>query len=365
MPMLWGCVMKTEWLRKTIANFDPYFVAPIAEKHVINANENYLNVLSIPAIKEEVVAALDTFQPQLYPQPMADGLREALADYIGCQPENLICGNGGDEMISYLLGTFLDPGDKILVHSPTFDMYELGAETLGASTIKVKDLPGYKRDTQGLLEAVKTYQPKVTVICNPNNPTGELLPASFIEEVLKTADNIVFVDEAYMEFAQKESVISLIDQYPNLIVLRTLSKAFGLAGMRCGYLAAQKDLIEAIAKIKAPYNLNAFTQLFAPIVVKHRKEIFQVRDAIVAEKDRLYAALQAIPGVTVYPSCTNFLLVQVKDKQEEIFEALRKKDILVKIYRNNPEIPNGFRISVTAKDVDDVLLAVFREVLGI
>lgn len=356
--------MKTEWLRKTIADFDPYFVAPIAEKHVINANENYLNVLTIPGVKEELIQALDTFRPQIYPKPMSDDIREALADYIGAKPENFIVGNGGDEMITYLLGTFLDPGDQILIHSPTFDMYELGAETLGASAIKVKDLPGYRRDQKGLLEAVRRYQPKVTVICNPNNPTGDLLPRAFIEEVLKAADNIVFVDEAYMEFAQKESVIDLIDTYPNLIVLRTLSKAFALAGMRCGYLAADEALIEAIAKIKAPYNLNAFTQLFAPIVIRHREDIFKVRDDICVERDRLYAAMKEIPGVTVYPSCTNFLLVQVDKKQEEIFEALRKKDILVKIYRNSQDIPNGFRISVTTKDVDDVLISVFRETLA-
>lgn len=356
--------MKTEWLRKTIADFDPYFVAPIAEKHVINANENYLNVLTIPGVKEELIQALDTFRPQIYPKPMSDDIREALADYIGAKPENFIVGNGGDEMITYLLGTFLDPGDQILIHSPTFDMYELGAETLGASAIKVKDLPGYRRDQKGLLEAVRRYQPKVTVICNPNNPTGDLLPRAFIEEVLKAADNIVFVDEAYMEFAQKESVIDLIDTYPNLIVLRTLSKAFALAGMRCGYLAADEALIEAIAKIKAPYNLNAFTQLFAPIVIRHREDIFKARDAICVERDRLYAAMKEIPGVTVYPSCTNFLLVQVDKKQEEIFEALRKKDILVKIYRNSQDIPNGFRISVTTKDVDDVLISVFREALA-
>ena len=356
--------MKTEWLRKTIADFDPYFVAPIAEKHVINANENYLNVLTIPGVKEELIQALDTFRPQIYPKPMSDDIRKALADYIGAKPENFIVGNGGDEMITYLLGTFLDSGDQILIHSPTFDMYELGAETLGASAIKVKDLPGYRRDQKGLLEAVRRYQPKVTVICNPNNPTGDLLPRAFIEEVLKVADNIVFVDEAYMEFAQKESVIDLIDTYPNLIVLRTLSKAFALAGMRCGYLAADEALIEAIAKIKAPYNLNAFTQLFAPIVIRHSEDIFKVRDAICVERDRLYAAMKEIPGVTVYPSCTNFLLVQVDKKQEEIFEALRRKDILVKIYRNSQDIPNGFRISVTTKDVDDVLISVFREALA-
>lgn len=356
--------MKTEWIRKTIQNFEPYFVAPIAEKNVINANENYFNVLSIPAVKQELIEALDTFKPQIYPKPMADDLRKALAEYVDLKPENIICGNGGDEMITYLLGTFLNPGDKLLVHSPTFDMYELGAETLGAQTIKVKDLAGYRRDKEGLLAAVKKYQPKITVICNPNNPTGDLLPASFIEEVLKAADNLVFVDEAYMEFAQKESVISLIRQYPNLIVLRTLSKAFGLAGMRCGYLAADQEIINAIAKIKAPYNLNAFTQLFAQIVLRHKEELFKVRDDIVEERKRLFDELVKIPGLTVYPSCTNFLLVQVESKHEEIFKALKEKDILVKIYRNSAELPNAYRISVTTKEVDDTLLEVFRKELS-
>ena len=267
-------------------------------------------------------------------------------------------------MITYLLGTFLNPGDQILVHTPTFDMYELGAETLGARAIKVRDLAGYRRDKEGILEAVKKYQPKITVICNPNNPTGDLLPVSFIEEVLKAADNLVFVDEAYMEFAQKESVLPLIKKYPNLVVLRTLSKAFGLAGMRCGYLAADKEIIDAIGKIKAPYNLNAFTQLFAPIVLKHREEILKVRDDIVKERNRLFDELVKIPGLTVYPSCTNFLLVQVESKHEEIFKALKAKDILVKIYRNSGELPNAYRITVTTRDVDDALLEVFRKELS-
>lgn len=356
--------MKTEWLRNTIKDFELYYVAPIAEKYVINANENYFNVLSIPSLKKELVEALDTFKPQIYPKPMADGLRKALAEYTGQAPENIICGNGGDEMITYLLGTFLNPGDQILVHTPTFDMYELGAETLGARAIKVRDLAGYRRDKEGILEAVKKYQPKITVICNPNNPTGDLLPASFIEEVLKAADNLVFVDEAYMEFAQKESVLPLIKKYPNLVVLRTLSKAFGLAGMRCGYLAADKEIIDAIGKIKAPYNLNAFTQLFAPIVLKHREEILRVRDDIVKERNRLFDELVKIPGLTVYPSCTNFLLVQVESKHEEIFKALKAKDILVKIYRNSGELPNAYRITVTTRDVDDALLEVFRKELS-
>lgn len=356
--------MKNNWIRDTLRGFTPYKVAPIAETHVINANENYLNVLSIPSIKEELLQRMESWQPSVYPKPMADELRETLADYMNLQPENIIAGNGGDEMITYFLGTFLNPGDRILVHAPTFDMYQLGAETLGASAITVKDLPGYRRDREGLLKAVRTYQPKVTILCNPNNPTGELLPKSYIEEVVQAADNLVLVDEAYMEFAADESVISLISKYDNLVVLRTLSKCFALAGLRCGYLAAQKELIDAICRIKAPYNLNTFTQLMAVTVLHHREEIFKVRDNIVSERRRMIKALEEIPEITVYPSETNFILLLAGEKQERIFEALRQADILVKIYRNNPLIPGGFRITITTPEINDRVIAIIRREVG-
>lgn len=366
MHMQWRYVTvnNNDLVRKTIKEFKPYYAVPDKEKYTINLNENYLNVFSIPSVKADLLEALDSFMPQKYPSAMADGLRKELADYLGVKFTNIMCGNGGDEMITYLLQTYLDPGDILLLHSPTFDMYELTAQTLDAKVIKIRDLPGFRRDREGLLEAVKKYQPKVTVICNPNNPTGDLLPVSYIREVLDAAEGVVFVDEAYMEFTQKESVLELLPAYPNLIILRTLSKAFGLAGMRCGYLIAQEGTIDNLAKIRAPYNLNGFTQLLGTIVVRHRAEIFQFRDAINAERTRLYGLLCQIPKITVYPSTTNFLLVEVREKREEIFEALRKKGILIKIYRNDPDLPDALRISVTTKEVDDILVSVFREVLG-
>ena len=285
--------------------------------------------------------------------------------YTSIRPEEILTEHGATGGNQHIFFSLIRPGDRVIAFSPSYQQFYSAPEALGAevTVLRLRRENGYLPDLDELSQAAARG---VRMIClnNPNNPTGDLLPCAFIEEVLKAADNIVFVDEAYMEFAQKESVIDLIDTYPNLIVLRTLSKAFALAGMRCGYLAADEALIEAIAKIKAPYNLNAFTQLFAPIVIRHREDIFKVRDAICVERDRLYAAMKEIPGVTVYPSCTNFLLVQVDKKQEEIFEALRRKDILVKIYRNSQDIPNGFRISVTTKDVDDVLISVFREALA-
>ena len=357
--------MKAEWLRREVRAFAPYVVAPIHESHVVNANENYANVFRIPAVWDDVLAALKEYRPQAYPKPLADDLRQALSDYTGAAPEELLAGNGGDEMISYTLHTFLNEGDTVLVHAPTFDMYEVGASLLGAKVAKVQDLPGFRRDREGLLAAIRTLRPKLTFLCNPNNPTGELLPASFIEECLRAADNLVFVDEAYMEFAQAESVLSLVGKYPNLIVLRTLSKAFGLAGLRCGYLAADRDLIAEIAKVKNPYNLNSLTQAFAAAVLRRRDSVFRIRDAIVAERERLYEALQDIPGVTVFPSRTNFLLLEVpEDRADALFDAWRQADILVKRYRGNPLLPGAFRITVTTADVDDEILQVLKEVMS-
>lgn len=357
--------MKAEWLRREVRAFAPYVVAPIHESHVVNANENYANVFRIPAVWDDVLAALKAYRPQVYPKPLADDLRQALSDYTGAAPEELLAGNGGDEMISYTLHTFLNEGDTVLVHAPTFDMYEVGASLLGAKVAKVQDLPGFRRDREGLLAAIRTLRPKLTFLCNPNNPTGELLPASFIEECLRAADNLVFVDEAYMEFAQAESVLSLVGKYPNLIVLRTLSKAFGLAGLRCGYLAADRDLIAEIAKVKNPYNLNSLTQAFAAAVLRRRDEVLRVRDAIVTERERLYGALREIPGVTVFPSRTNFLLLEVpEDRSDALFDAWRQADILVKRYRGNPLLPGAFRITVTTAAVDDEILRVLKEVMS-
>ncbi len=357
--------MKSEWMRSTVAALSPYVVAPIAERRVVNANENYVNVLTLPGVRDELSRALETFMPAIYPDPMAEALRKELSAYIGCRPENILCGNGGDEMITTILGTFLNPGDTLLTHAPTFDMYAIGADILGARVVSVPDLPGYKRNTDAILAAVSEIRPKITVLCNPNNPTGELLPVSFIEKILRASGGLVFVDEAYMEFAkEEESVKGLIGKYPNLIVLRTLSKAFAMAGCRLGYAVADAEIISALTKIKPPYNVNSFTQLLAPIVLHRREEIFKIRDAICEEREKLFAALSGIPGLSVYPSRTNFLLVQTEKNHEEIFEALRRENILVKIYRNRPDLPRAYRITVTDPDTNSLILQVFREALS-
>lgn len=265
--------MNSKWLRNSIRNFEPYTIPEIKEKTIINANESPYNVLDFPSVREDFFKGLQNLEIFRYPAPMADALRQALAEYVGCRPEQVLATNGGDEILALIIQTFINPGDTVLLHVPTFDVYISNAEIGGAKVVRFDEGPDFVHDAKAYCEEVKRLQPKLTVICNPNNPTGAIWSTEEIKAILDVAENLVVVDEAYIEFSGHESVVSLVDSYDNLIVVRTLSKAFGLAGCRLGYGVTNKGLIEALMLTKLYYNLNSFTQLMGLVVMKHRDEI--------------------------------------------------------------------------------------------
>lgn len=352
--------MNKNWLRKEVRSFEPYDVPDLQEKIIINANESPYNVFDFPEIKKEFMARFEQMPSYRYPDPMARELRSALGDYIGCKAEEVLVGNGGDEIISIIINTFLDAEDTLLVHSPTFDIYNIDAQIIGGKTVCVNDLPGYKRDMEGILAKVKELQPKLTIICNPNNPTGEILPLSFVEEVVKSANNVVVVDEAYLEFAGAESITSKLEQYYNLIVIRTLSKAFGMAGLRVGYAVAQKDLIDAMSTVKAVYNVNSISQIAALSVMKYSDMVLKHNvPPTIEARQYLYDALNSLDGVTCYESATNFLLVKVPDG-EAYYNALKEAGISVRVYKSEA-LKNCMRISVTTMDVVKQVEKVFEK----
>ena len=354
--------MNKDWLRRTIRDFEPYKVPAIKEKIVINANESPYNVMNFPAVKNDFFERFKKLPSYRYPDPFANGLRTALAGYIGVRPEEVLAGNGGDEIIQLILNSFVDPGDTVLIHTPTFDVYEIDAAVLGANIVKVPDLPGFKRNIAEILRQVKELQPKVTFICNPNNPTGELLPLSVLEDIIRASSNPVVIDEAYMEFSDQESVISLLAKYENLIVIRTLSKAFGLAGFRLGYGVAQASVIDVLALTKLSYNLNTFTQLMGEVVLAHSEEILKHNlPPTIENRDYLMEELGKLPGIDVFPSASNFILVRIPDGPRYV-KALSDADICVRSYGNKADLTNCIRLTVTTKSVADAVLSVFKEV---
>lgn len=355
--------MKTEWLRDTIRDFEPYKVPEIKENTIINANESPYNILDFPSVREDFLKGLSELKSYRYPDPFAEKLRAALADYVSCKPAQILATNGGDEIISLVMNTFLNPGDTLLVHTPTFDVYGIDAEVLGAKVVHCPDAAGFSRDAQALKKAIIDLQPKVTMICNPNNPTGSIWPVSVLEELVQAADNIVVVDEAYLEFSGQESIIPLIDKYDNLIVIRTLSKAFGLAGFRLGYGVACEDLIDALSLTKLSYNLNSVTQLMGLVAMKHRDEVLAHNvPPTIENREYLEEKLNAFPAVTAYPSATNFILVKVPDGPA-LIKALKEADICVRFY-SAKDLENCIRISVTTRDVANRIIAVFTSLYG-
>lgn len=355
--------MKNNWLRATIRDFEPYRIPEIKEKTVINANESPYNILDFPDVKEDFLDILSQHPIYHYPDGYASELRQALATYVHRPAENVLVGNGGDEIISLIINTFINPDDTVLIHTPTFDIYEIDATVLGAKVAAVPDLPGYKRDTDTFLAKIKELQPKITFLCNPNNPTGEILPLSYVEEVLQAADNIVVIDEAYLEFADQDSIITKLDQYDNLIVIRTLSKAFGLAGARLGYGVAQKEVIDALSLTKLVYNMNILTQSLGLAAMKHRNKILAHNiPPTIAARDYLYKELEKIPGVTPFRSVTNFILVKVPDAKA-LVKAMSDADICIRHY-TAPALDNCVRITVTTMDVVQQVLDVFQKEVG-
>lgn len=352
--------MNNNWLRHTIRSFEPYHVPEIREHTVINANESPYNIFDFPAVKAEFLKQLDQMPSYHYPDPFAEQLRAALADYVSCRPEEVLVGSGGDEIISLIVNTFVNPGDTVLIHTPTFDIYGIDAEIAGAKVVAVPDLPGYVRNQEAFLKQEKELQPKLTFLCNPNNPTGELLPLSYVEAVLQASPNPVVIDEAYLEFAQQDSIISKLGQYDNLIVVRTLSKAFGLAGLRIGYAVAQKDVIEALSLPKLVYNLNVLSQLVGRIAMAHRDDILAHNvPPTIATREYLRNQLNALPGVTAYRSAANFVLVHVPDGPAMV-QALSRADICVRFYKA-ADLQNCLRITATTMDVAERVAAVFQQ----
>jgi histidinol-phosphate aminotransferase len=357
--------MNRQWLRQTIRGFQPYKVPPLNEHIILNANESPYNIFDFPDVKEEIYRSLETVQPYHYPEPFADGVRAALAQYVGVQPEEVLAGNGGDEIIQLILNAFINPGDTVLVHSPTFDVYALDAQILGAKIVSVADGADFQRDAAGFLKKIKELQPKVTFICNPNNPTGSIWPTEIIEEMVAASPNPVVVDEAYLEFSGQDSIIARLPQHDNLVVIRTLSKAFGLAGIRLGYGVAQAEVINAISLTKAAYNLNRITQLIGEAVLHHADAILSHNvPPTIEAREYLIAGINALPGLHAYPSATNFILVRTPDVGR-IVRALNDADIAVRAYGGREDLANCLRISVTTKQVAErVLQVIGKEVAG-
>ncbi|MEY3921407.1 MAG: hypothetical protein RL634_1168 [Bacteroidota bacterium] len=294
-----------------------------------------------------------------YPDPMQWKVKEKISFIKKIPKENIFLGNGSDEPIDNLLRCFCEPHqDEIIVMPPTYGMYEVYANIHGAHINYVPMTAEYQIDLEALENAIHPNT-KIIWICTPNNPTGNSIYRQSIEMILNNFDGLVVVDEAYINFSRQQSFLSDLSEYPNLIVLQTLSKAWGLAGLRIGMAFASKEIISYMNKVKAPYNISVPIQELA---LKALDEVGQVNDMIkeiVELREKLVVDLRTVEHVIkINPSDTNFLLVQFKESKR-LYDYLLQQGIVVRDRSNVKFCEGSLRITVgNAKENEALLNAI-------
>ncbi|GAB4133621.1 MAG: histidinol-phosphate transaminase [Bacteroidia bacterium] len=297
-----------------------------------------------------------------YPDPLQKKVKEKLSKIKGVPPQNIFLGNGSDEPIDLLYRAFCRPGvDNVIITPPTYGMYEVSANINDVFVKKVPLTEDFQLDLEGISEVVDENT-KLIFLCSPNNPTGNSLHREDVEIILNNFNGIVVVDEAYINFSRQQSFIRELTEYPNLVVLQTLSKAWGLAGIRLGMAFASEDIIQVLNKIKPPYNISEVTQ---QIVLDALDKIDQVNEwtrKTVQERDKLVRQLAQNEHVKkIFPSDANFLLVRVDDAQG-IYANLVDKGIIVRDRSKVILCEGCLRITVGTPDENEKLITALQTI---
>jgi histidinol-phosphate aminotransferase len=332
-----------ELIRENIRNMHPYSSARHEyfgdAKIFLDANEN-----PFPS------------EYHRYPHPLQLKLKESISRIKEVPVPNIFLGNGSDEAIDLLLRVFCEPGkDNAIICPPTYGMYEVCANVNAVRVNRVPLNEKFQLNTEAVLKACDAFT-KLIFLCSPNNPTGNSLDRSDIETLLKNFRGIVVIDEAYIDYSRQHSYNSVLADYPNLVVLQTLSKAWGLAGLRLGMAFASPEIIGYLNKIKYPYNINTATQQLAIAALEAEQSIKTWTDQIVEQRKWLEEQLHTFQFVTnTYPSDANFLLVKFQHAQR-VYEHLLTRSIVVRNRTNEPGCENCLRITVGTPEQNEKLI---------
>ncbi len=334
--------------------YTPGFQPKATEVVKLNTNEN-----PYPP-SPRVMKALARVKPEQlrrYPDPLGNAFREAAAELNGVKPENIMCCNGGDDLLSIAIRAFCDEGRSLAYPVPTYSLYPVLARLQNCRAIEIPF--GEKFD---LPAGLATTGAALTIVCNPNAPTGSLVP---VEELASLADRlagVLLVDEAYADFAE-HNCASLVKDFDNLIVLRSLSKGYSLAGLRFGYAIAQKDLIDGLIKVKDSYNVDALAIALATAALKDQAYFRRNVEKIKKDRNALSEQLRSL-GFAVPDSHSNFVFAQVQNgSAARIHEQLAQRNIFVR-YWNAPGIQDRLRISVGTKEQNAKLISELKEILS-
>lgn len=349
-------------IKSSVRNLRAYSLSPDRASVKINQNENPWDAPE--RIKEETLRRLADRKWSRYPDFIPVSLQERLAKFASWDSDGVLAGNGSNELIQALLMVSVSERKRVLISEPTFALYRQVARVLGGEVLSIPLDSEFQFDVETLLKVIERTSPDVVILCSPNNPTGSQISDDDLRKILSASTGLVVIDEAYHEFSE-HSVVPLLNEFENLVVLRTFSKAMALAAFRVGYLLAAPDLVTEIRKALLPYNLNAFSQTAAEVAVElYESELQPLVKAIIGERDRLFVELKNIQGLEPVSSRANFMIVKSSIGPKRVFDELLQRDILIRDVSKYPMLSEYFRFSVGTPEENDKLIAALKEIVS-
>ena len=339
-----------KFVRPNIRSLSGYKVKDIPCRVKLDANESPYGF----KIDADISKSIKTNR---YPDPGARSLKNIISKIFKIKSDNILVGNGSDELIYYLITTF---GGPVLYPIPTFSMYGIIAQAIGEKKIEIPLDEEFDLDLEKFLNTIKNRRPKLIFLSSPNNPTGNCFSSERILKIIESTSSrsIVVVDEAYQPFASDNGFMPMLEDYENLVILRTLSK-IGLAGARVGFLTADEKIINEVNKVRLPFNLNTLSQTVAIEALKDKKMIKSHIKLIVSERERLFSEMVNIKGIKPYPSEANFILFRVKDP-DRAYKGLIKNGVLV---RNMRGVAEGcLRVTIGTPEENKIFVKALKEV---
>lgn len=349
------------YFKQVVVDMEGYASPPQKEYRIkLNQNESPFDVPA--SVKQELAEAAKQLSWNRYPVNESPALAEKLAQRHKVRAQQILLGNGSNQLFQTLLTAALEPHDAVVYTVPTFSLYELYTDIYQGRRIEIPQPPGTAYPQEMVLQAIKQEQPRIVYLCSPNNPTGEEIDLGCVRKICSASGGLVFFDEAYAEFSE-QSAIPLLKEFDNLIVSRTFSKAFSMAGLRFGYFVANTPVIEQLRKVNLPYNVNLFTELVALRLLDFEKEMAENIAYLKRERERVFAELQQMHGLTVFPSNANFLLIRGTEPIN-LFQELKERGVLVRDVSSYPLLRGFQRVSIGLREENDLFLSTLADIFN-
>lgn len=345
-------------IRKSVTELNEYSV--LQDMFVVKLNQNESPYDIPPELKKEILNKLSEIEWNRYPPIDATNLIDELSRYTHHPSSGIVAANGSNEIIQSIFQVICTAGDKVAVVSPGFAIYTRLAKILDLETVEIPLLGDFRFDVPSILE--KSRESKMLIFASPNNPTGTALSIEEINDIVMNYKGIVVVDEAYFDFYKKTSQ-KLLKKFENLIIIRTFSKAFGLAGLRLGYLLTIPEVATLIRKVKLPFSLGIFQQIAGDVMIRNKKYIEETTAKIIDERDKVFSQLEKIPGIRPIPSFTNFILFELTTRPVKlVLTTLYERGVLLR-YFNHPRLKNMLRVTIGKPEENKIFLEKLKSIL--